>query len=160
MKYLYHVVLLLLLVLRIYFFRHRSSAATLFKRCVSNSLAVHMTPKQPTCVRVVPLAPAHSYQSSFPTQPTVTLHTCRKNQRMLRIDHSWHCGAHIFHTQANVLQNTPAHPVPFPAPAPAVVPSLTPSLPVLPLNRSSPLWRSPDKAPTAQIRSMTPLWKN
>lgn len=74
-------------------------------------------------------ATAHSYRASFPTQPSVALHTCGNNQWVPRIEHSWHCRAYIFHTQATVLQNTPAHPVPFPAPGPAVVPSLLPSFP-------------------------------
>lgn len=76
-------------------------------------------------------ATAHSYQSSFPTRPSVARHTCGNNQWAPRIAHSWHCRAYIFHTQATVLQNTPAHPVPLPAPGPAVVSlSLLPSLSV------------------------------
>lgn len=52
----------------------------------------------------------------------------QEHQQTLRIEHSWHWKAYIFHTQATMLQNTPAHPIPFPAPGPAVFPSLPPSL--------------------------------
>lgn len=79
----------------------------------------------------------------------------QEHQRALRIEHSWHCWVYIFHTQATVLQNTPAPSCPISSSGTGGA-SFPPFPPTLPLNRSSPLRQVPDK-PSAQTRSMTTL---
>lgn len=69
----------------------------------------------PTNYQTFQLSQAADGTSSCPFLPILLPRSdfCRpahmqEHQRTLRIEHSWHCWAYIFHTQATVLQNTPA----------------------------------------------------